>query len=40
MSVRLLRPVKADTILTYDDVELDETLTAVRLRREVEKMQP
>lgn len=38
--VRLLRPVKADTILTYDDVELDETLTAVRLRREVEKMQP
>ncbi len=34
--IRLVRPVSADTILTYEDVELDESLTAVRLRRELE----
>ena len=38
--IRLRRPVKVDTILTYDDVELDAGLTAVRLRREVEAMVP
>lgn len=37
-NVKLLRAVKADTILTYDDVELDERVTAVQLRREVEAM--
>ena len=36
--VRMLRPVKADTILTYDDVTLDENLAAVKLRREVERL--
>jgi len=30
---RLVRPVKADTLLTTDDVELDETSTIVALRR-------
>ena len=36
--VKLLRDVPADTILTYDDVEIDETLEAVQLRRECEAM--
>ena len=35
-NIKLTRPVKADQILTYDDVEIDETLTAVKLRRELE----
>ncbi len=34
--VKLTRPVKADAILTYDDVEIDENLTAVKLRRKAE----
>lgn len=36
--LRVCRLVKADQILTYADVELDESLTALRLRREVEAM--
>lgn len=36
--VRMVRDVPVDTILTYDDVELDESLAAVRLRRECEAM--
>jgi predicted homoserine dehydrogenase-like protein len=36
--LRLLRPVAADTVLTRDDVALDETLLAVRLRQETEAM--
>ncbi len=36
--ITLTRPVAADQILTYDDVQLDEGLAAVRLRREVEAM--
>lgn len=32
------RAVPLDSILTYDDVELDETLMAVKLRRKVESM--
>ncbi|MDH3262488.1 MAG: SAF domain-containing protein [Paracoccaceae bacterium] len=35
---KVLRPVKADQVLTYDDVSLDESLTALKLRREVEAM--
>jgi len=34
--VRMTRAVKADSILTYDDVALDDSLTAVKLRRELE----
>lgn len=37
-NVKLKRAIKPDTILTYDDVELDETLTAVKLRRKVEQL--
>ena len=33
---RVKNSVKADTILTYADVELDETLTAFALRKELE----
>ena len=33
---RMKRDVKIDTVLTYDDVELDETLSAVKLRRSME----
>jgi predicted homoserine dehydrogenase-like protein len=33
---RVLRPVTADTVLTWDDVAVDGTLPAVRLRRETE----
>ena len=33
---RMVRAVKADQVLTYRDVEIDETLAAVRLRRELE----
>ncbi len=36
--VRLIRPVKVDTILTYDDVELDRSSVAFGLRAEVETM--
>jgi predicted homoserine dehydrogenase-like protein len=36
--VKLRRPVKADAILTYDDVEIDESLLAVKLRREAEAL--
>ena len=35
---RMLRDVRADTILTYDDVEIDQNLSAVKLRRECEAM--
>jgi len=38
--VNLIRPVKADQILTYDDVKLDNSLKAFQLRSEVEKMLP
>jgi predicted homoserine dehydrogenase-like protein len=33
---RVIRDVPADTILTYDDVAIDEGLSAVELRRECE----
>ena len=36
--VKIKRAVKADSILTYDDVVIDEQLTAVKLRRELEQM--
>ncbi len=36
--VKLVRPVKVDQVLTYDDVELDSSLRAVQLRRETEEM--
>lgn len=36
--IKLIRDVTADTVLTYDDVEIDESLNAVRLRRECEAM--
>ena len=35
---RMIRDVRADTILTYDDVTIDERLAATRLRRECEAM--
>lgn len=35
-NIRVVRPVARDTILTYDDVEIDGTQPAVRLRREIE----
>ena len=35
---KVVRPVAADTVLTWADVEIDETQVAVRLRREVEAM--
>lgn len=34
--LKLLRNVKKDSVLTYDDVALDETLSAVKLRRSLE----
>lgn len=34
--LKMRNDVKADTILTYDDVELDENLSAVKLRRSLE----
>jgi len=37
-NIRLVRDVGVDQVLTCDDVELDETLAAVKLRREVEEM--
>lgn len=36
--VKLVRNVPIDTVLTYDDVEIDEGLPAVKLRRECEAM--
>ncbi|MFY9237920.1 MAG: flagellar biosynthesis protein FlgA [Roseovarius sp.] len=36
--IKLIRDVAVDTVLTYDDVEIDETLAAVILRRECEAM--
>lgn len=36
--IKLIRDVPVDTILTYDDVEIDETLNAVKLRRQCEAM--
>ncbi len=36
--IKVVRAVKADTVLTYDDVALDESLTAVCMRREAEAM--
>ncbi len=36
--IRLIRDVPVDTILTYDDVDIDETLKAVKLRRACEAM--
>lgn len=36
--IKLIRDVAVDTILTYDDVEIDESLNAVKLRRECEAM--
>jgi predicted homoserine dehydrogenase-like protein len=35
---KVVRPVQADRVLTYDDVSLDEGLAALALRREVEAM--
>jgi predicted homoserine dehydrogenase-like protein len=36
--VRLIRDVPIDTILTYADVEIDQSLLAVKLCRECEAM--
>lgn len=36
--IKLIRDVRVDTILAYDDVEIDESLNAVKLRRECEAM--
>ncbi len=36
--IKLIRDVAVDTVLTYDDVEIDERLNAVILRRECEAM--
>jgi predicted homoserine dehydrogenase-like protein len=35
-NVKLLRPIKAGQSLTYADVAIDESLLAVRIRRELE----
>jgi predicted homoserine dehydrogenase-like protein len=37
-NVKLLRPIKAGQSLTYADVALDDSLTAVRIRRDMEAM--
>ena len=39
-NVKLLRPIKAGQSLTYADVAMDESLTAVKLRREMERPSP
>ncbi len=36
--IKMVRPVKADQILTYGDVQIDESLPAVQLRRVCEAM--
>ena len=35
--MKLLKPIKAGQSLTYADVAMDESLTAVKLRREMER---
>ncbi len=35
--VKVVRPVRRDTILTYDDVEIDESLFSYKLRKDIEK---
>jgi predicted homoserine dehydrogenase-like protein len=35
--VKLLKPIKAGQSLTYADVAMDESLLAVKLRREMEQ---
>lgn len=37
-NVKLLRPIKAGQSLTYADVALDDSLTAVKIRRDMETM--
>jgi predicted homoserine dehydrogenase-like protein len=37
-NVRLIRPVAKDTSVTWADVEIDETLPAVRIRKEQEAL--
>src|SRR5713101_1159667 len=37
-NVKLLKPIKAGQSLTYADVAMDESLTAVKLRREMERL--
>ncbi|MFH1080111.1 MAG: hypothetical protein V1766_07600 [Pseudomonadota bacterium] len=34
---KVIRPVKKDAILTYDDVEIDENLFSYKLRKGIEK---
>ncbi len=34
--VKVIRPVAKDTILTYDDVEIDQTLFSYKLRKQIE----
>ncbi len=34
---KVIRPVKKDTIITYDDVEIDQTLFSYKIRRAIEK---
>jgi predicted homoserine dehydrogenase-like protein len=36
--VRLIRPVAKDACITWADVAIDETLPAVRIRREQEAL--
>jgi predicted homoserine dehydrogenase-like protein len=36
--VKLIRPVAKDVCVTWDDISIDETLTAVRVRREQEAL--
>lgn len=36
--IKLVRDVAVDTVLTYDDVVIDESLSAVKLRRECEAL--
>ena len=35
---KIIRPVQQDSIITWDDVELDKTSTVVKLRREQDKL--
>jgi predicted homoserine dehydrogenase-like protein len=34
---KVIRPVKKDTVITYDDVEIDETLFSYKIRQAIEK---
>ena len=36
-NVKLKRPVAKDTVVSFDDVELDRDLDVVELRREMER---